>query len=428
MDYREARSRIDEANRFGHEMGLGAVTALLEELGNPQRGLACIHIAGTNGKGSVGAHISSVLAGAGYRVGRFVSPTLYGYRERIQVNEEWIAEEEFASCMEPVWAAVERMVAAGKACPSPFELETALSFLYFRQKKCDLTVLECGMGGITDATNVVNKTLLAVITSISLDHMEYLGSTLEEIAENKAGILKPGAVLVTGRQEPAVMRTLVRVCDEKGNRMVTARPEEARLLASGIDGQRFVYRGFEASVRLAGAHQTDNAVLALEALWELRRQGYELTDGQIRKGMAAAVWKGRLTLLRFAPDFLVDGAHNPDAARQLKKALEQFYPGKRPVLLMGIYRDKQVDAICGIMVPLAKEIYTIETPGDPRALPAGELARQAARYNPAVQACSTLAEGAKRACAAAGPDGVVAAFGSLSFIGELTQIVEQMKS
>lgn len=427
MDYREARNCIDEANRFGHEMGLGAVTALLEEMGNPQRELACVHIAGTNGKGSVGAHVASALARAGYRVGRFVSPTLYGYRERIQINDIWISEEDFASCMEQTWAAVQRMLVKGKSCPSPFEIETALSFCFFKEKGCDLIVLECGMGGATDATNVVSRTLLAVITSISLDHMEYLGGTLEEITENKAGILKPGAVLVTGRQEPVVARTLARICEEKGNRMVTARPGEACVLVSDMDEQRFVYYGFEAAIRLAGEHQIDNAVLAIEALWELRRLGYDITDEQIRAGMAATVWNGRLTRLRRDPDFLVDGAHNPGAAERLKSALEKYYAGRELIFLMGIYRDKQVDGICRIMAPMAKEIYTIETPGDTRALPAGELAKSIGVYNPAVHACTSLKEGVEKACAAAGAGGVVAAFGSLSFIGELTRIVEGMR-
>ena len=427
MNYREARGCIDEANRFGHEMGLGAVTALLEEMGNPQQTLACIHIAGTNGKGSVGAHMASALAKAGYRVGRFVSPTLYGYRERIQINENWISEEDFAACMEVTWAAVQRVLAAGKSCPSPFEIETALSFYYYKEKKCDFVILECGMGGATDATNVVSRTLLAVITSISLDHMEYLGDTLEEIAENKAGILKPGAVLVTGRQEPVVAHTLARISGERGNRLVTACPGEARVLASDMDGQRFVYRGFEAAIRLAGEHQVDNAVLSIEALWELRRLGYTMTDEQIRAGMAATVWKGRLTRLRREPDFIVDGAHNPDAAQRLKDALEKYYAGQKPVFLMGIYRDKQVDEICRIMAPMAKEIYTIETPGDMRALPAGELADRAALYNPAVYACGSLEEGVQKSCAAAGAKGVVAAFGSLSFIGPLTRIVEKTR-
>ena len=404
-------------------MGLGAVTALLEEMGNPHRELACIHIAGTNGKGSVGAHIASVLAKAGYRTGRFVSPTLYGYRERIQIDETWIAEKEFAACMKQTWAAVRRMLAAGKACPSPFEIETALAFYYFREKKCDFVVLECGMGGATDATNVISRTQLAVMTSISLDHMDYLGRTLEEIAENKAGILKPGAVMVTGRQEPAAARTLARICEEKGNRMVTACPDEAVVKASDMDGQQFVYRGFAASIQLAGEHQIDNAVLAIEALWELRRQGFGITDEQIREGMAATVWRGRLTRLRRNPDFLVDGAHNPDAARQLKKALERYYPGRELVFLMGMYRYKQVEEICRIMAPMAKEIFAIETPGDSRALSAEELAERIAPFNSAVRACRTLEAGSEWACGAAGSEGVVVAFGSLSFIGELTGIV-----
>ena len=212
MDYIKARTYIDESHRFGGEMGLEAITCLLEKLGNPHEALQFIHIAGTNGKGSVGAYLAAVLQEAGYRIGRFISPTLYEYRERIQINGVYIEEEAFGRLMDPVVKAIGELEEEHKPLPSPFEIETAISFLYYKEKKCDFVLLECGMGGKTDATNVIRNTKLAVITSISMDHMGFLGSTLREIAEKKAGIIKKGCPMITVKQKPeaeaAVMNDL----------------------------------------------------------------------------------------------------------------------------------------------------------------------------------------------------------------------------
>lgn len=425
MEYREARAYINEAGRFGHEMGLEPIRALLEEMGNPQDDLKFIHIAGTNGKGSINAHIASVLKRAGYRVGRFVSPTLYGYRERIQINDEWIEKQDFADCMEKTWEAVQRMMKAGKACPSPFEIETALSFLYFREKKCDFVVLECGMGGATDATNIIKHTVVSILASVSLDHMEYLGDTLEAITETKAGILKPGAVMVTGRQKTVVTDTLKRICLEKGNPLVIADPDEAEVLVSTIDEQRFTYHGLDIKIRLSGKHQIDNAVIAIEALLVLGKLGCSIPREAIQDGMAATEWNGRFSRIHTAPDVIVDGAHNPDAAFRLKQALLQYYPDKRLVFIMGIYKDKQVDKIAEIMAPMASQIYAIETPKDPRALPAKELTERILVYNKHVETCDSIPAAVKKACEAAGKEGVVVSFGSFSFIGTLTRICKE---
>lgn len=206
MNYQEARNYIDTyfdmSQRYGGTMGLDTIRIFLEHLGNPQDALKFIHIGGTNGKGSVGAYLDAVLKEAGYRVGRYVSPTLYEYRERIQTGGEYISEEEFAHVVDLVVPALEKMKQANEPLPSPFEIETALSFLYYKEKNCDLVLLECGLGGETDATNIVRTTELAVLTSISMDHMEFLGDTIGAIAKQKAGIIKPGASVVTCLQQP----------------------------------------------------------------------------------------------------------------------------------------------------------------------------------------------------------------------------------
>ena len=202
MTYKEARVYLDEVSKYGSVLGLDTIRGLLRELGNPQDDLKFIHIAGTNGKGSVLAYTSTILSEAGYRTGRYVSPTVVSYLERIQIDGKWIPEDEFAELVEEVKKAIARMEARGEASPTVFEAETAVAFLYFREKRCDLVVLETGLGGLLDATNIVKNTELAVFASISRDHMGFLGETLEEIAANKAGIIKPGCTVVTSLQKP----------------------------------------------------------------------------------------------------------------------------------------------------------------------------------------------------------------------------------
>ena len=239
MDYIKARTYIDESHRFGGEMGLEAITCLLEKLGNPHEALQFIHIAGTNGKGSVGAYLAAVLQEAGYRIGRFISPTLYEYRERIQINGVYIEEEAFGRLMDPLVKAIGELEEEHKPLPSPFEIETAISFLYYKEKNCDFVLLECGMGGKTDATNVIRNTKLAVITSISMDHMEYLGNTLGEIAGQKAGIIKPGSRVVTCRQEKEAMDVIERESKKLGCPLYVGDKAEAELVTADLDHMVF---------------------------------------------------------------------------------------------------------------------------------------------------------------------------------------------
>jgi dihydrofolate synthase/folylpolyglutamate synthase len=425
MDYRKARSYIDEAHRFGGEIGLAPIRRFLERLGNPQDDLQFIHIAGTNGKGSVGAYLGSVLSEAGYRVGRFVSPTLYEYRERIQINGEYISEEDFGYFMDKVVPVMEEMELKKEQLPSPFEIETALSFLYYREKKCDLVLLECGMGGAQDATNIIKNTRLAVITSISMDHMEYLGDNLSKIAMQKAGIIKPGAAVVTCLQPPEAAAVIEAVCRKGRNLLAVGRAYDARVLESDLEHLTFTYGDRTLTIHLAGAHQLENAVLALTGILALTDCGYEITEEQIAAGFRRAVWNGRFTVLRKEPYFIVDGAHNPDAAKKLKASIEMYFPDKRLIFLMGIFKDKQYDAIASVMAPMASEIIVMETPDNPRALPAAELAKAVGKYNDNVQISDSLEDAVERGMRAAGPEDVIVAFGSLSFTGDITRIVNE---
>lgn len=427
MNYREARAYIEDQQRYGGEMGLGKLQALLKVLGNPERKLRFIHIAGTNGKGSILSYISTALTRSGYRTGRYISPTLYSYRERFQIDGEMISREDFVRLTEKLRRAEEQLEAEGGQKPSPFELETALCFLYFQEQACDAVVLECGMGGRDDATNVIPAPEICVFASISLDHMQFLGNTLGEIAAVKAGILKPGTWAVSARQEPEVMEVLEKACRAAEIPLTIADASQAQVLRDTLEGQTFLYKGNRLEISLAGSCQKENVTAAWEALKILQKKGWKLTDRQILEGLCRASWNGRFTALQKDPLFYVDGAHNPDAARKLRASVEKYFQGRRLIFINGVLKDKDYRGVAAETAALADQIYTIETPDNDRALPAEELARVLREYNPHVAACGSIAEAVNRAEADAGKEDVILAFGSLSFLGELTRLVSEYR-
>ena len=336
MDYREARVYLENVTKYGSVLGLENMKELLKRLSNPQDELKFIHIAGTNGKGSVLAYVSTVLTEAGYCVGRYISPTLFSYRERIQVNGACIEKESLARWVTEIRNVVEQMTEEGKAHPTVFEIETALSFLYFKEKKCDVVVLETGMGGLLDATNVVKTTVAEIITSISLDHLGILGENLREIAENKAGIIKPETIVITTRQEKEAMEVLESVCQKKNCRLYVTDLKTVGEIHYGYDKQTFNYKKYrQLEISLGGSYQVINAVLAVEALEQIQKLGYSITEEQLRKGLKKTQWKGRFTVLRKNPVFVIDGAHNRDAARVLRQSIDLYFPNKKSFLYYG---------------------------------------------------------------------------------------------
>lgn len=419
MNYAECRKYIEEAQSLGRVLGLSGMKELLRRLGNPQDDLEYVHAAGTNGKGSALAYISSALRNAGYRTGRYTSPAIFEYREIIEVDGEIISQEEFADAFTPVAEAADAMAREGLAHPTPFEMETAAAFLHFQRKGCQIVALETGMGGETDATNLVKNTKVAVLTSISMDHMDALGDSLEEIARCKAGIIKPGCRVVSTLQEPAAAREIERACEKKGVPCTWADYKSAQIIRQDLDGQRFSFEGNTYDTRLSGLCQIENAAVAVKALEALAEAGFPMSRAQIQEGIAKAAWPGRFTLLRENPAVILDGAHNPQAARQLAASLKKCFAGKKMVYIMGMFRDKDYRQVASIMAPLAQEILTVETPGNPRALPADELAREVREFHPQVTAVSSLKEAAALAMEKAGADGVAVVFGSLSFLGEI---------
>lgn len=427
MNYRETMEYIEEMSALGSVPGLGSVTELCRRLGNPQDSLFFVHIAGTNGKGSVLAYVYGILKAAGYRTGCFSSPAVYAYREKIRVNGKEILTREFAEWMSLVREEADAMAAEGLPHPTVFEMETAVSFLYFKEKHCDIVLLECGMGGDLDATNIVRNTLVAAFTSIGMDHMAFLGNTPVEIAGHKAGILKPGAEAVSGIQEPEVVELLRRRAGDLGLR--TVERERITHIRYGLERQRFdylssfgkLYRHLE--IGLAGVVQPENAALALEIAEALDKKGFSVTEKQLRQGLSGAGWPYRFEIVARKPYFILDGAHNEDAAARLAEGIRFYFTNKKIVYIMGMLKDKEYEKVIAQTYAYAEQIITVTPPDNERALPGHELAVAASAYHPRVTEAASLEEAVEMAYLFAGKDWVILSFGSLSYLGALGRIV-----
>lgn len=428
MTYEEAKSFLEGCNQYAGEFTLEPLKEMLRRLGDPQDQLTFVHIAGTNGKGSVLAYVSTVLKEAGYRVGRYISPTIFEYRERIQVNETYISEADLTRLAERIQKTGRQMLAEGYGHPTMFEAETALAFLYFAEQGCGPVVLECGMGGRMDATNVIKNTAAAVLASVSMDHMGFLGDTLSEIAENKAGIIKPGCIVVTMKQSPEAERAVLERAAACGCPVRIADPEQALHRERGLFSQKFDYKGWERiETSLSGEYQFANAALALEVIGALTDRGYQIPDAAVRDGFRKTVWIGRFSVISREPYVIVDGAHNRDAAAKLAGTIEKYLAGKRLIYIMGVLADKEYDRVIEKTVSYASEIITVMTPDNERALPAEALAEAVALHNPHVQAAGSIKDAVDRAYELAEKEDVILAFGSLSYLGALIREVQERR-
>lgn len=429
MKEKEVLEYIASISNFGIVPGLDSIEELCRRMDNPQAGLQFVHIAGTNGKGSTLAYVSTILQCAGYRVGRYVSPTIFEYRERIQVNARPITKVALGEGMELVRAACNEMVAEGLQQPTPFEVETALAFWYFRKKECDIVVLETGMGGLGDATNLITNTLAAVITPVSMDHMQFLGNTLEEIAEQKAGIIKPGCAVISAGQSDGVTEVIARKAEEWGCSLTLSADSDATRVKYGLEKQQFDYAGYKKlTIRLAGQHQIANAVLAIDTIKALAGKGFPVSEKALYRGLLETEWPGRFTVIAKKPYFIVDGAHNEDAAEKLAESIEFYFTNKRIIYIMGILKDKAYEKIIDLTYKYADQIITITPPENPRAMHAYDLAREIAKVHPKVTAVDSLEEAVEMSRLLAGKEDVIIAFGSLSYLGRLMDMVGQGKA
>lgn len=428
MKYRQARDYIEDAKKYGIVPGLSTMRELLRRLDDPQDALKFIHIAGTNGKGSVLAFLSSVLCAAGYRAGSYSSPEVFSYEEKFQVNRKAVSKRAFGTWMECVRDKSEEMAAEGLPHPTSFEMETAFAFLYFKEAKCRYVVLETGMGGETDATNVVETTVLSIITSVGMDHMKFLGRTLGEIAAQKAGIIKKGVPVVVLRQQKDVMEAVSAKAAEMGSPLCVVEKEFLRNVRYGFPVQSFDYRppqeGYlNLKIHMAGTYQIENASLAVAAVGMLGRQGISVSEDALRTGLGDAVWEGRMSVICRNPLFLIDGAHNRNAARALGDSIEQYFTNREIIYIMGVLRDKEYEEIVKETVRFASHVVTVTPPDNPRALPAMELAKTIQEYHGRATAASSVQEAVEMGLLLAGNDAVILAFGSLSYLGELKRTV-----
>ncbi len=425
MNYDEAMTFICGTEKYGSVQGLDNMFNLMSELENVQDKLKIVHIAGTNGKGSVGSFIGEILKSAGFKVGRYISPTIFEYNERFQINNKFIEEDKFCYICDKVKNAVEKIVSRGKCHPTSFEVETAIAFLYFYEEKCDFVLLETGLGGRLDATNIIKENLCSVITSVSIDHTDCLGSSLSEIATEKCGIIKNESFTVSIFQDSEVMGVIEKSCAEKKSELIKVLRND--ILYKGFQDycQSFDYKNYSnVKIRLLGKFQIENASLAIEVVELLMRKGYNITKKNIYDGLFDTTWQGRFQVIGKNPVFVVDGAHNADAAKRLRENIWTYFENKKIVFIAGVFKDKDYKKIAEITADLAYKIFVF-TLKSPRGLDSKILSEEFLKYNKNVFCVSDVEEAVSKSILAAGKDGVVIAFGSLSYMGEIIKIYKE---
>ncbi len=428
LDYVLSFADYERVSRSAVVFDLSRIEELLKRLGNPHRAARSIHIAGTKGKGSTSAMIATVLTACGYRTGLYTSPHIHTMRERIQVDSQPIAEEEFATLVEglkPDVEAINRLGGLGEL--TTFEILTTLAFVYFKQREVDFQVLETGLGGRLDATNVV-KPEVCVITSISFDHTEVLGNTLAQIATEKAGIIKSGSTVVCAPQLPEASAVIEKVCLERGANLIRVGREVTwRRNRIGGLSQSFQLKGIRANydltIPLLGEYQLDNAAAAVAALEVLANLGARVSGEGIASGLSQVRWPGRLQILQPRPLFIVDGAHNADSARKLREALKQYFDFDNAILIIGISQDKD---IAGIVAELSSLFSTaiVTRAGHPRAAAISSLVAEFSKWGITPQVADNVASAVDLALAKAKPRDLICATGSLFMVAEAIEHVK----
>ena len=431
-------SLIEELKKRGSVPGLDAIEGLLEELGHPEDNLKVVHIAGTNGKGSIFAYLSSILIAAGFKVGRYISPTISCYEERFQINGEYITKDELARLYNIVEEAMKREEEKTGLKPTLFEVETAISFLYFKEEKVDYALIEVGMGGRMDATNVIRHPELTVISSISYDHQAFLGDTLEVIAWQKAGIIKESCPVVLSENSDEVCKVIEQEATKKKVKCIEIKPTDYEVLSETPYGSTFLWKEQRYETKLPGRHQVSNAVTALAASEYLFRKDYEknnarkaiaeeLDEMNVKSaqqgGIIRTCWPGRLEVLKKEPLFYRDGAHNPDGAKKLAAFLQKYFTNKKIIYIMGVLKDKEYKKMLRYLMPMAKEVYVFK-PKNERGLSAQILAdtiKEVADVSVTIE--SDVNAAVFRALDTAKPDDVLVACGSLSFMEEMEDIL-----
>lgn len=454
MNYSEAREYLKNVNKLGSILGLNTIKELLKRLGNPQNELKVVHIAGTNGKGSIMTFVQNILMESGYKVGRYCSPAVFNEREIIRINDEYISEEQSADLLTRIKEKCDSMYSEGLPHPTSFEIETAEALMFFKEQNCDIALIECGMGGETDATNVFEKVLCSVIATISLDHTQFLGSTIEEITKVKSGIIKENCPVVMSKQTGEAESVIKKVCKQNNSELII--PTEQDFENVEIDGLRtkVTYKAsnnkeYILNLQALGTYQIKNAKTAVEVALVLDKALTEKTnicdesdknnstgmknninnsgntiEKNIKKGIEKTVWPGRMEVISKEPLIIIDGAHNPGAVLELRKTLDLYFTNKRITFIMGVLSDKDFSKEAEIIADRAERIITI-TPNNSRGLDGHKLAETLVKYNHNVQVADSLKQAAEESIYTIKENraDMILAFGSLSYLGELKQVV-----
>jgi dihydrofolate synthase/folylpolyglutamate synthase len=422
-------SYINSIERFGSRPGLVRVQNLLRRLGNPEKNLKVIHVAGTNGKGSVSTMISYILEKSGYDVGMYTSPHLENYNERIKINNKDISDEEFATAGEKIIKACQECVENNEEHPTVFEFLTAMALLYFDEQSVDFVVLEVGLGGRYDATNVIENPLLSVITSISMDHMDVLGDSIESIAFEKAGIIKKNCSTVLFFPNNKVYNIIKSVCESLNSQLYYVSDMHIQNVRHSIEGITFsintdFYSYKDLKVSLIGEHQIYNTALVLLAVEVLRNKGIEISEENVRIGLEECYWPGRLEIVGKNPLILLDGAHNEEGALALAKAFEQYFHDQNITLLIGVLKDKPYELMLKQLLPYASKVVLTE-PNSSRKLPIDELEKTAVKYSSYIYQNADIAQAYELALKLTNEKDVLCCAGSLYLIGEIKKMIKK---
>ncbi|MGN0465224.1 MAG: bifunctional folylpolyglutamate synthase/dihydrofolate synthase [Lachnospiraceae bacterium] len=424
MTQLEAKQFLDKMGKKGSIYGLDTIRELLYRLGNPQQKLKIVHIAGTNGKGSILTMIETVMIECGYHTGKYTSPCIGAYGEQFLYDQNPIPIDKLLAYMEKIKVVSERMREEERPLPTVFEIETALAFLYFVDQEVDIVLLETGMGGLLDATNVVEHPILTIFASISMDHMNFLGNSIEEIAKQKAGIIKEYCPVICYMSDEKAVEVIRQEAKKKKSPFYLTDKTKIKILEENYEMQRFSYGDSEEySIPLLGEHQVYNAataVLALEYLGKI----YHLPKEKIKKGLSHTKWSARLELVKKDPLIFLDGAHNEDAAKYLSNFIQKHFTNKRIIYIIGVLADKEYKKMIRRTANLAAYIFTI-TPNNPRALDAKILEQEVKKENPHVKAMSSLKSAYSEAMKMARKEDIIFVFGSLSFMSEIKMVLDE---
>jgi dihydrofolate synthase/folylpolyglutamate synthase len=430
MNYTEAMNYIRNTAKFGSNLGLERTEKILEFLGEPHKKLKCIHIAGTNGKGSTTAMLSEVLKEAGFKVGMYISPYLEEFEERMQINGTNISKDDLSRVITRVSETVERVVELGYEHPTEFEIITCAMFLYFYDMNVDYAVVEVGLGGRLDSTNVITP-VLSIITSISYDHMKILGNTLGEIAYEKAGIIKKDVPVVLYPQEQESLLIIKRVCSEKTSKIIEVPEQCVELKAMDIHNrnnytQNLIIKTdndcYDIELSLLGKHQMLNCAVVVFAVEELINQGMNISKQHMLNALKKVKWPGRLEVMNLKPLVVIDGAHNIDGIKKLSESLDMYFSYEKIILILGILADKQVKEMINTIVPKAHKVIAV-TPNSERAELASELAEEIREINDNVQVIEDYQEAYETALASCGHKDLLLISGSLYMIGDMRRII-----